>query len=234
MKNYKNYWKKYWSDKNNFVKSDNQKSVGRTKNGVTIKESNWARTINYILEILSISEEDDLLELCCGNGEVIGNLAPYCKSATGVDFSNYLLKQFSKKIENNVHIIQDDVLKIDFKKNSFDIIILYFAIQHFDEKESINLIENSLKWLKKGGKLFIGDIPDESKKWKYISKPEYKLDYIRRVVDNEPKIGSWFHKDFFLALQYYFSNINVKVIDQPSYQINSSYRYDVLIEKQSS
>jgi ubiquinone/menaquinone biosynthesis C-methylase UbiE len=228
------YWENYYNDDNIIGSKDFQKNIGRTKSGITIKKEIWKKTLNDIETLLSLNATtSEVLELCCGNGQIIGEIASKCKNATGVDYSKKLLVQLKSNYGNSVKTIHSNVLKASFKKESFHIIIIYFALQHFTEKETVRLIQKAVGWLKKGGKIYLGDIPNEVKKWEYINKPEYKKDYIQRVIDNRPMIGNWFHPDFFLAIGSFFNDkkIDVKIIKQPDYQINSDNRFDVLIKK---
>jgi len=226
----KAYWYNYYNNYSIVGNQDLQKNVGRTKNGQSIKSSVWKQTVNYIKEIAVLNEEDVLLELCCGNGQIIGYLADYCKSAIGVDFSNQLLKQLNNNFPK-VTTLNKDVLELEFEPEKFNSIIFYFSIQHFTERESLLIIKKAIDWLKVGGTLLIGDIPNELKKWDYINKPQYQKDYLQRVLANEPMIGNWFNPGFFRALTSIFTNIESTLKPQPSYQINSAYRYDVLIKK---
>ena len=77
--------KKYWHDfyhGDKVVSTNNmQTNVGRTKKGVPVSDENWAKAIEYIAELVKISKNDTVLELCCGNGQVIGNLASKCKKS---------------------------------------------------------------------------------------------------------------------------------------------------------
>jgi ubiquinone/menaquinone biosynthesis C-methylase UbiE len=227
------YWKKYYSNKEEVDKNkDLQNNISRTRGGVKVNDEVWSKTLSYIVNILTIREYSTVLELCCGNGVIIGEIAKICKKAYGVDYSGPLLNQLSKNFkQKNLVIEKRDVLKYELKKNEYDAIIIYFSIQHFDEKDTYLLIDKSIEALKVNGKLLIGDIPDLDKKWKYINKPIYHRDYFKRVEENRPKIGYWFQKDFFKAMSSCFPNATFKILEQPDYQINSDYRFDVLIEK---
>jgi ubiquinone/menaquinone biosynthesis C-methylase UbiE len=231
MKNNYDYWKSYWSKIENVSDHNPQKNIGRTNNGIPIKNKVWLKTVNEIKQIVSISESSNIIELCSGNGQLIGNLAPYCNRAVAVDYSIALLEQLKNQFLDSVDSIHADALTVQFEKESYDIVIIYFAIQHFEEKDTVRLIQRSLEWLRYGGRIYIGDIPDEDRKWKYISKEEYKKDYFIRLINDEPKIGKWFQQDFFKALESYIDGITVRIIKQPTFQINSTYRFDVLIEK---
>jgi len=225
-----NYWENYWNNPKNVKNKKYQVNVGRTKNGQPIDQETWNRTLEYIINILDINKNKVVLELCCGNGEIIGNISGICEKAIGVDYSKELIQQLKLKYGKNVIALQRDVLKVKFDYGMVDIIIIYFAIQHFTEKETIQIIGRYLPFLKKNGIMFIGDVPDESKKWEYINKEEYRIDYIKRVIDNRPKIGYWYQREFFHALGDYY-NLNVKILEQPTYQINSSYRFDVILKR---
>jgi len=112
-----------------------------------------------------------------------------------MDFSKKLLNDLRKQTKNkNIKLIEADALNYPLGKNKFDIIIFYFSIQHFSERDAFILIEKCIRALKKGGRFLIGDIPDNSQKWAYISKPEYHRDYFQRLKQNRPLIGTWFDK----------------------------------------
>ncbi len=225
------YWKKNFSNKNIISISNNlQKNIARTKNGLPISDADWNRTLNYIQNIIELRKQDSILEWCCGNGVLIGELAVRCKKAIGVDYSVELIEQLHNNY-NNVETHIEDALDYKIYANSINKIILYFSIQHFSERDAFKLIIKSINGLKKGGKMFIGDIPDIDNLWNYLNKEEYRKDYFNRLLQNRPKIGNWFKKDFFLAMNSYFDNVKFKIIDQPDYQINSDHCFDLLIEK---
>lgn len=228
------YWKDYYNIGGNVASSNPQRSVGRTKNGQAIRDDIWLKTIDYLRTTLSIAESDHLLELCCGNGMVINNLARYCSRSVGVDFSSNLLRQLrDTDYENRVETVDQNILNCKFKKEEFDVIVIYFSIQHFSEKETLETLLNCYRWLKHDGRLFIGDIPDMDRKWEYINQPEYQIDYLERILTDTPKIGTWFQKEFFKSIVHLLPDSCIYVLDQPSFQINSDIRFDVLIRKGS-
>ena len=44
-------------------------------------------------------------------------------------------------------------------------------------------------------------------------------------------IGSWYSKEWFLSLNDYLTNVNIFVVEQPDFMINSDWRFDVIIKK---
>lgn len=225
------YWKHFYRNQS-FIQTGNmQKNVGRTLGGEPISEDSWKVAISYIKNLLGLQATHTLIELCCGNGMVIGPLSRFVKRALGVDFSPELLAQLKNTFSDTVETICADALEISLEPSMADAIIIYFSIQHFGEKDTVVLLEKCVKTLKPGGRLLIGDVPDQTRKWEYIGTPEYRKDYIQRVLDNCPKIGTWFHPEFFYAFECFSGDITVKICKQPHFLINSFYRYDVLITK---
>jgi len=224
------FWLKYYTSDEVVGHENLQQNVGRTKNGTPISDNNWKKSIKHIKNQIDLKESDDILEICCGNGMVIGELSKECKSAKGIDYSDKLLKQLIKKYPN-VACFWEDAIECSLDENSHDKVILYFAAQHFGESDLVKLIKKMIDTTKLGGKILIGDIPDESKKWEYILKPEHKYDYFNRVENGTPMIGNWYSKDWFLALKEYIPNVYIEVYSQPNFMINSDWRFDVIITK---
>lgn len=224
------FWKKYYNSDSVVGNKNLQQNVGRTKSGNPISEVEWQKSIEYIKSQINLQKSDDILEVCCGNGMVIGELSKSCKSATGVDYSDKLLKQLVEKYPN-VWCDWNDVLKYKFENVKYNKVILYFAAQHFNEADLLELIEKMIYTTKIGGSVLIGDVPNQSEKWNYIKKSEHKFDYFNRISNRTPMIGNWYSKEWFLALEYYLPNVKIEVNNQPKFMINSNYRFDVIIKK---
>lgn len=226
-----NYWYNYYHNPNIVDTGNQQKNVGRTQAGSVISEKNWKKTIDYLCENIQITKDSSILEICCGNGAVIGELSKKSKFAKGIDYSSILLQQL-KSSYPDVYVEESDILKYDPKNNEcYNIIICYFALQHFTEKECIHLIEKYDSLLENGGIFFIGDIPNRQKLWDYTLEPSHKKDYIQRIRNGNPLIGNWYDCNFFEACNYVYDHLRFEVLQQPSYQINSHYRFDVKITK---
>ena len=82
-----NFWEKYYMNDLVVGNENPQKNIGRTKSGSPITDEAWKQSIQYIKSEIGLKITDDILEVCCGNGMVIGELSKYCNSAKGIDFS---------------------------------------------------------------------------------------------------------------------------------------------------
>ena len=225
-----NFWEKYYNSDDIVGTPNFQKNVGRTKNGKPISKKEWNKSIDYIKYQIELKQTDDILEVCCGNGMILGELSKIANSSTGIDYSHELLNQLGEKYPN-VRCFYGNALEYDLGDNLYDKVILYFAAQHFNERNLLILIKKIINLTKKSGKLLIGDVPDESKKWEYIKSPNHIHDYFNRIETETPMIGNWYCKDWFLSLEYYIENIKVEISNQPNFMINSKWRFDVLITK---
>lgn len=225
-----NYWKQYWNKSAIIFSSDYQIQVGRTINKIPVSNEIWKFTLKHIENQLKIESEDQLLDLCCGNGLISAPLSLKCKSVTAVDVSKPLLKIFPRNYKN-IKIINADIRRLNFKPSCFSKVLIYFAIQHFSERETFLLIQHVYKWLKPNGICLIGDIPDQSKIWDFFDTKERSAAYFKSIKNGKPIIGNWFNKSFFLHAAEILGYHQVKVFEQPKKLINSHYRFDVILNK---
>jgi cyclopropane fatty-acyl-phospholipid synthase-like methyltransferase len=224
------YWKKYWNGSEMIDSDDLQIQVGRSKHKVPIAADIWRKTIDNIFDNIGLETEDSLLDVCCGNGCISIPATNICKNVTGIDISDKFVRYLKSKNICNLKVIKGDAACYDYK-SKYNKIILYFSIQHFNLKEVIILIGKLYDCLVQDGVLYIGDIPDLIKKWDFFHKKEFRKDYFNSILSEKPIIGSWFSKDFFVYVAEYLKFNHCEIIEQPSFMINSNYRFDVLIRK---
>ncbi len=225
------YWQEFWNRRSVVCAGCPQKNVGRTRNGVPVPADQWERTVEYVAKLTCLEESSDLVELCCGNGLLLGPLAKRCASSVGVDFSEGLLAQARELFPNVFDTLHGDVLEVELPEASADVVVIYFAIQHFDQRDAVRLIDRAIELLRPGGRLLVGDVPDARKLWQYLDKPEFRKDYIQRILECRPMIGTWFDREFFDAIAAYREDVKAKVIEQADFLVNSEYRFDVLYTK---
>lgn len=225
------YWYQFWNASQRIKSENAQTNVGRTRNSKAVDHETWARTLSYVHQQLDLDEGDRLLDLCCGNALLGGAFLDEVEVVVGVDFSLPLLQQARELWGEGIQLICADVASLEFPEACFDAVLLYFAIQHLDEKQTIELLQRVMRWLSPGGRVFIGDVPDRRALWTYLSTAAARRDFIARVTEERPKIGTWYEPEFFSSIAEYLGSVDVKVVEQPEYQINSSYRFDVLFRK---
>ena len=137
---------------------------------------------------MNIAKEDKILDVCCGQGRHIIELARRgYKDVTGIDYSNFLLQTGKKNAQKdglNVKFKQSDARTITFPSDSFDVVtILGNSIGYFESSnDDIRVLKNIYRILKRHGKILI-DITDG--------------DYIRK--NYQPRSWEWIDKKYFVA-----------------------------------
>lgn len=97
-----------------------------------------------------------ILELGCGSGNLTFELKKKCNNVSVVELSEKMLEICKKKV-NGIKGYKNDMTKIKFENNSFDVIISTLAIHHLLDVEKQKLFNKIKKWLKPGGMFIITD-----------------------------------------------------------------------------
>jgi 2-polyprenyl-3-methyl-5-hydroxy-6-metoxy-1,4-benzoquinol methylase len=118
--------------------------------------------LNYTKEVLSFFpdlQEKRVLDVGCGNGDfLISCCLLGAKETVGIDFVAEVVKGALKNVNNSgfekkINVVQADALKIPFPDNSFDVVMSFGLLEHF-EKQS-ELIFEKKRVLKKNGFLIV-------------------------------------------------------------------------------
>lgn len=158
--------------------------------------------VDLFLELLQPSKNSHILDLCCGQGRHILQIAQRgYLNLTGFDRSHYLInraRKISKAHNLDVGFREGDARKLPFKTDSFDIVII--AGNSFGYFESINddrkILSEVLRILKPEGKILI-DITDgskmkksfEARSWEWIDK-NYFVCRERSLSENQDRLVS--------------------------------------------
>lgn len=93
-----------------------------------------------------------VLDCGCGGGQHLNFIAPYCKSAVGVDLNTSELARRNNINNKNVKLIEADIATMKLK-DQYDLIYSIGVLHHTKcPRESFN---NIAKFVKKGGKLIV-------------------------------------------------------------------------------
>lgn len=225
----RNYWKNFWN-KNNIIQRDGvHEKVGRTIKGVAIDNNRWDLTLNTIETYLLLNADDDVLDIAAGSGAVAIPFSSKVRSYTALDISEKLLEGL--KNTSKITVQHADIVTADIGVDKYTKVILYFALQHFNEKETLDILEKIYKCLKPGGICLIGDIPDIERKFEFFNTPEREKAYFSSIKNNEPIIGTWFERNFLKKAGLFLGFSESILLDQPVNHINSHYRFDLKLVK---
>jgi amino acid adenylation domain-containing protein len=105
-----------------------------------------------------------VLEIGCGTGLLLFQIAPHCQKYVGTDFSPVALATIQQQLEalnlSHVELLQrtaNDFTEIELR--SFDVVILNSIVQYFPSQDYLmQVLQNALQVLAEPGVLFIGDV----------------------------------------------------------------------------
>ncbi len=114
--------------------------------------------IRFIKDTLSLADDAKILDLGCGNGRHIIELAKEGYQITGLDYSEKMLKMAAEvAIQEGVEIelIQGDMRDIKFNEGYDGIIIMDGSFGIFSDQDNAKLLNKVSQALKIGGRLLI-------------------------------------------------------------------------------
>lgn len=156
-----------------------------------------------ILSILPSIKGKKILELGAGIGRFTRMLAPQAEHVTAVDFiENFIRKNQELNSQfTNIDFMQADATKLQFDNHSFHMIFSNWLLMYLNDKEVLDLVASSLRFLKEGGYFFFrescfhqsGDIKkvDKSENPTEYRSPTVYIDFFQSQVieENDCKYG---------------------------------------------
>jgi len=226
------FWKKYWVDHAHSTESESlQLQIQRQVNKEPVSDLVFQQVLEDIERKTALNNDDVILDLCCGNGVITTYLAQHCKQMIGVDFAENLTRRIDLTKYPNISLIIEDIRKVQFEPEIFNKVIIYAGIQYLTHRETIQLFQKVLLWMKRDGLFFLGDIPDENHLWDFSNSRERRARYYGSVRDGTPLIGTWFTPQWLKNLGEFAGFREAEVLSQPLPLPYSHYRFDILLRK---
>ena len=138
-----------------------------------------------------------VLEIGCGTGLLLTQVAPHCESYTGLDFSAAALAQLSKIVEQREdlrHVILRQGLahELDFVADeSVDLVVINSVVQYFPSMDYLlEVLKQAVRITASGGHIFIGDVRSlpllrayHASVQLYKASPEIPLEELRQRIN---------------------------------------------------
>lgn len=225
------YWRSHFDAISKQFDGALLKQVGKTVNGREISERQVQAIIEGIANVLQLSAEDTLVDLCCGNGLITRQLASRVRRVIGVDFTPGLIETAKRNNSSpNIEYINSDVLGLapqsflGLKK-----VVMYEALQHFS-CEGFSKLLYGLCNLEAGSRVFIGSIPNKENLNVYYDTEEKYAFYMQREREGRPHIGRWWLMEEIEQLVP-ACNFKITFLPQKPTLYTAYYRFDVLLER---
>lgn len=174
----------------------------RTDGDVVEDDQLTQKEVDLFLSFLSLPKDAVILDLCCGQGRHILEMAKRgYKNLYGLDRSHYLItraKMINRKEGYSVNFKEGDARKLPFQPDMFDaVIIAGNSFGYFETAKDDNMVLNAVyRILKPTGKLLI-DITDgqftretfQPRSWEWIDK-HYFVCRERSMCPNDERLIS--------------------------------------------
>jgi len=120
-------------------------------------------------ELLNYKEKQ-ILDLCCGTGNQLKMLAKNgFKNLHCLDISNSML-EIAKNNDYPIKIYNEDATKTSFEDETFDIVIISFAIHEKDRNTQEYFLKEAYRLIKKDGLILVVDYVFDNKTTKFIKR----------------------------------------------------------------
>ncbi|MCF2146809.1 amino acid adenylation domain-containing protein [Desmonostoc muscorum LEGE 12446] len=158
-------WEKVWSSTYSQFPED-WAGYNDSFTGLLIPANEVCEWVDDTVErILSLCPQR-VLEIGCGKGLLLFRIAPYCSHYVGTDISaeaiHYIEQQLKNDPQHWSHVKVSDRAAHELaglEPASFDTVIINSVIQYFPSVDYLlQAIEKSVKLVKPGGQIFIGDV----------------------------------------------------------------------------
>jgi ubiquinone/menaquinone biosynthesis C-methylase UbiE len=122
-----------------------------------------------VIDKLKIEHSDSVLDIGSGPGSIAIPLSFICEKVTAIDHS-YVLDGMRKRCGGLYNLFFQNGNFLDIETNEkFNKIIVYSVLQYLeDEQEVMEFILKAISMLHIGGAILLGDIPNVSKKARFI------------------------------------------------------------------
>lgn len=193
---------------------------------------------NFMIKLQPyLDKEKKVLEIGCGHGLVLSNIAPQVKYYLATDLSQVILDKNKTQYNfDNVDYQQFSASEIDqIKEQEFDVVVISSVIQYFPDNFFVEkMIRGVIKVLKDEGIIYLDDLMN-------LQKKEDLIQSTLQFRDTHPKFNTkiFWEDDLFIAPEFFeylqskYPEIQECVITNKLGSIENEltkFRYDVMLK----
>ncbi|NER98850.1 MAG: amino acid adenylation domain-containing protein, partial [Symploca sp. SIO1B1] len=222
--------------------------------GHQIPQEQMRQWVDSTVEQILKWQPKHVLEIGCGTGMLLFQIAPHCLSYCGTDFSTaalgYVEQQIQQLEDSYAHVSLSQKLAHDFtdiEEGRFDTVILNSVVQYFPSIDYlVEVLQGAVKTLATGGFIFVGDVRSfplletfhTATKF-YRASDSLTIEQLRQQVKNavNQEEELVIDPDFFIALKQHLPQIKHVQIQLKSGDYHNEltqFRYDVIIHVSST
>jgi amino acid adenylation domain-containing protein len=215
--------------------------------GAPIPAEEMREWLGHTIARILCAKPQRVLEIGCGTGLLLFQVAPHCEQYLGTDFSQAVVEKLGPRVEAaglaHVRLMQREA--VDFaglEPASYDLVIINSVVQYFPSVDYlVEVLEGAVRAVAPGGRILIGDVRNFELLEAFHASVELErassttsTEQLRRrvqqqlVEENELVVAP----GFFSALQERLAQISrVEVLPKRGYADNelTRFRYDVVL-----
>ena len=204
--------------------------VKRTVKGEPVSQNQIDMIVGAIRNGLSISHEDVVLDIGCGNGALSRYFFDDCSQLLGIDFSEYLISVAKANFENPPFFTfkaSDAASYVDTEPEPtrFTKALCYGCFTYLTFVDAEHVLRQLSERFLNIKTLYIGNLPD--KESAHFFYPE-GTDFSSLLDDNTSPIGIWRSKEEMRELAF-ASEWDVRFNTMPTDFYSAHYRYDAIL-----
>lgn len=172
--------------------------VCHTLDGRPISAPMIDRMIAELADALSLTPQDNLLDLCCGNGVLTHRLAAGAKNATGVDFSAELIRIANRHNAGpRLAYVTGDVSRLGtveaLRGRQFSKLVMVAGLQHFAPRTFPDLLDNMLALAGAGATIVLAYVPEQGRQRRFLTpRKQIKRAWLRAT--GRDIFGDWWDR----------------------------------------
>ncbi|BAY26129.1 amino acid adenylation domain protein [Calothrix sp. NIES-2100] len=241
-------WKQVWNT--NYTNSpEDWAGWNDSFTGLPIPAEEVREWVDTTVERILSLHPQRVLEIGCGKGLLLFRIAPHCSHYVGTDISPAAIRYIEQQLHNDQHdwshvtVSEGSAHELErLEAASFDTVIINSVIQYFPSVDYLlQVIEKSVKLVKPGGQIFIGDVRSLPLLETFhtalqinqtiTSLSSYQLQQlIRDRISHDRELV--LHPDFFSALKHHIPRIShVQTLLKRGHSQNEliKFRFDVIL-----
>ncbi|HEY9660725.1 MAG TPA: class I SAM-dependent methyltransferase, partial [Allocoleopsis sp.] len=205
--------------------------------------------VHHTVERILSLRPDRVLEIGCGMGLLLFRVTPQCSHYCGIDISTEAIRYIEQQLQQNqsygsqVKLLTGAADTLDeFGSEEFDTIVMNSVVQYFPSIHYlVRILENVVKKVKQGGRIFIGDVRHLSLLQAFHTSVQlYQADDRLSTVELNQRIRDRITQDrelvidpdFFVALKQHLPQINhveIQLKRGNHHNEMTCFRYDVVL-----
>lgn len=219
--------------------------------GEPIPSDEMREWVNATIARIRQCQPQRVLEIGCGTGMLLLQLAPSCTYYCGTELSKRVIEDLQLKLKHLPGDWSHLILKHQYAHNfagiesqSFDTIVLNSVVQYFPSIDYLlSVLEGAVEALSNsGGFIFVGDVRSlplleafHTSIQFYQASDELSLDQLKRRIDKKQQFDKELVIDpeFFTALKArlpQITQVKVQIKRGKAHHEMNKYRYDVLLQ----